>query len=82
MIVIIQLFRIGVCSHKICHLSAIPKNGNLVTDCHNLAHTMGDDNDSIAFFFQIAENIEKLCGFLRGEYASRLIQNQKFYISV
>ena len=77
-----QLFRIGVCGHKICHLSAIPKNGNLVTDCHDLAHTMGDDNDSVALFFQIAEDVEELCGLLRSEHAGRLIQDQKFYISV
>ena len=77
-----QLFWIGICGHKICHLSSIPKNCDLVTDRHDLTHTMGNDNDSVALFFQITENVEKLCGLLRSEHASRLIQDQKFYISV
>lgn len=77
-----QFLRICICSDKICHLFSVPENSNFVADGHDLTHTVGDDNNSITFFFQIAENIEELCGLLRGKHTGRLVQDQKLYIPV
>ena len=60
---------------------ALTQNGTLVTDIHNLTQLVGDEDHSQAFRSQLAQQLEELLGFLRGQHSGRLVQDQQLGIT-
>ena len=77
-----QFFCTGFSGFAMGDHGTLAHDGYVIRDFHDLAQFVRDDQNGDTLTFQVAQDVKQLVGFLRREYAGRLVQNEDVRLTV